>query len=57
MDKQFLSIDAMKEKISMFGGWKIWYLIEQMSNVYERVAYRKLFFLAGGSLEPENLEA
>lgn len=53
MDKQFLSIDEMKEKIEQFGNWGIWRIIESIANWQERVAYRQLFFLAGGNLEKE----
>jgi hypothetical protein len=51
MDKQFVSIDEMKEKIERFGAKRIWQNIEKIGNCQERVAFRQLFFLAGGSLE------
>lgn len=51
MDKQFISIDEMQEKLSEFGDKTIWQRIEKIGKWQDRIAYRQLFFLAGGSLE------
>jgi hypothetical protein len=51
MDKQFISIDTMKEKLGEVGDKMIWQNIEKIGNWRDRVAYRQLFFLAGGSLD------
>jgi len=50
-EKKFVSIDEMKEKLEGFGEKAIWQSIEKIGNWQDRVAYRQLFFLAGGSLE------
>lgn len=51
MDKQFLSIDEMKEKIDIFGDKTIWLEIEKISNYQDRISYRQVFFLADGNLD------
>jgi hypothetical protein len=51
MDKQFVSIDEMKEKLEEFGAKQIWLSIEKIGSWQDRIGYRQLFFLAGGSLE------
>lgn len=53
-DRQMISIDEMKDKLEEYGQKAIWHNIEGIGNWKERVAFRQLFFLAGGSLdEPE----
>jgi len=47
MDKQFLSIDEMKEKLEEFGSKAIWQSIEKIGKWQDRVMFRQLFFLAG----------
>jgi len=49
--KRFVSIDEMTEKISEYGARAIWLNIEKLGNYQERIAYRQLFFLAGGELD------
>ena len=51
MDKQFISIDEMKDKISEYGSKAIWQNIEKIGNWQERSAFRQVFFLSGGNLE------
>lgn len=51
MEKKFLSIEEMQEKIGQFGDRTIWQNIESLSNWQERIAFRQLFFIAGGNLE------
>jgi hypothetical protein len=55
MDKQErgISIDEMKEKLAEFGNKAIWQGIERIGYWKDRVAYRQVFFLAGGSLEED----
>lgn len=48
---KFLSIDEMKDKIEEYGSKAIWQSIERIGNWKDRVAYRQLFFLAGGELD------
>jgi hypothetical protein len=50
-DRQDISIDEMKNKIEDLGGKAIWVAIEKIGNWQMRVAYRQVFFLAGGSLD------
>jgi hypothetical protein len=50
-EKNFVSIDEMKDKLAEFGNKEIWKNIEKIGNWRDRVMYRQLFFLAGGSLE------
>jgi len=56
MDNQFVSIDVMKEKLGQFGDKVIWQTIEKIGNWKDRVTYRQLFFLAGGSLDEQDLD-
>jgi len=46
-----IDLDLMKEKIEQSGSKVIWTAIENLDNWKTRVAYRKAFFLAGGSLD------
>jgi hypothetical protein len=50
-DRQDISIDEMKDKIMDLGDKPIWVAIEKIGNWQTRVAYRQVFFLAGGSLD------
>lgn len=56
MDNQFVSIDVMKEKLEQFGNKVIWQTIEKIGNWKDRVTYRQLFFLAGGSLDEQDID-
>jgi hypothetical protein len=49
--KKILSIDEMTEKIERLGHRAVWNLIEKIGNWQDRIAYRQLFFLTGGSLD------
>jgi len=51
MDRQFISIDEMKDKLGEVGNKMIWQNIERLGNYKDRIAYRQVFFLAGGSLD------
>lgn len=51
MDNKEISIDEMKEKLAQFGDRQVWLSIEKIGKCQDRVAYRQLFFLAGGELE------
>jgi hypothetical protein len=51
MDKQFISIEELQDKIFKLGSQVMWGEIEKINNWQDRVAYRQLFFLAGGSLD------
>ena len=51
MDKQELSIDEMKEKLESYGNKHIWKSIEAIKDPLERLSFRQLFFIAGGSLD------
>jgi hypothetical protein len=51
LENKFVSIDEMKDKLAEFGDKIIWHNIEKIGNWKDRVMYRQLFFLAGGSLE------
>ena len=46
-----IDVDLMKEKIENSGSRVIWTAIENIGNWQTRVAYRNVFFLAGGSLD------
>lgn len=50
-DRQMISIDAMKEKLEKYGQKAIWKNIEGIGNWRDRVGFRQVFFLAGGSLD------
>lgn len=52
-EERFVSIDEMKEKLEEFGAEMIWQNIEKIGNWRDRVAYRQLFFLAGGTLDED----
>ena len=54
-ERKFISIDEFKEKLEAVGDKEIWKAIEGIGNWKDRVAYRQLFFLAGGSLEDKGL--
>ena len=41
-------INAMKHDIEVIGSQKVWEVIEGFGNPKARLAYRKLFFEAGG---------
>jgi len=49
-EKKFISIDEMKDKLEEYGHKTIWHNIEGIGNWQDRIAYRQLFFLAGGEL-------
>jgi hypothetical protein len=51
MEKKFVSIDEMQEKLEEFGVKQVWLSIEKLGVWQDRVAYRQLFFLAGGNLD------
>jgi hypothetical protein len=51
MDNQDISIDEMKSKLEEVGARVLWGHIERIGNWQIRVAYRQVFFLAGGSLD------
>jgi hypothetical protein len=53
MEERFVSIDEMKEKLGEFGNRQVWLSIEKLGKWQDRVAFRQLFFLAGGNLEEE----
>ena len=53
MENKFVSIDEMKEKLEEFGSKIIWQNIEKIGKWQDRVMFRQLFFLAGGSLESD----
>jgi hypothetical protein len=55
MENKFISIDEMKEKLDTFGSTQIWQSLEKLGNWKERVAYRQLFFLAGGNLDDDRV--
>lgn len=54
MNDRILSIDEMKERIEIYGKREIWVTIEKLDNCLTRLAYRQLYFLAGGDLDFEN---
>jgi len=50
-------LSQMKNNITTLGSDKTWNIIEAFSNVKTRLAYRKLFFNAGGIMpEKRNLQ-
>lgn len=51
MEDRAISLDEMKDKIAEVGDKAIWQAIEKIGNYQDRVAYRQVFFLAGGSLD------
>jgi hypothetical protein len=50
-EKRFISIDEMTEKIAEVGDKMVWQNIERLGKWQDRVAFRQLFFLAGGELD------
>jgi hypothetical protein len=50
-EKKFLSIDEMSDKLEKCGSRELWLAIERIGKWQDRIAYRQLFFLAGGSLD------
>jgi len=50
-EKKFVSIDEMQEKLAEFGNKQVWLSIEKIGKCQDRLAYRQLFFLAGGNLD------
>jgi len=55
IDENLLSINEMEDKIGEHGDNAVWQGIERVSNLKDRLAYRQLFFLAGGDLEPKDI--
>ena len=51
MDKRDIDIEEMKSKLEEVGARVLWGHIERIGNWQTRVAYRNVFFLAGGSLD------
>jgi len=50
-ERKMISIEEMQDKLEEYGHRAIWYNIEGIGNWRDRVAYRQVFFMAGGSLE------
>jgi len=50
-ERKMISIDEMRDKLEEYGHRAIWHNIEGIGNWRDRVAYRQVFFMAGGSLE------
>jgi hypothetical protein len=50
-ERNFVSIEEMQEKLAEAGDKMVWQNIERLGNWKDRVAYRQLFFMAGGSLD------
>ena len=46
-----ISIDGMREKIEQCGHKGVWLAIEKIGKWQDRIAFRQVFFLAGGELE------
>jgi hypothetical protein len=46
-----INIEEMKAKLGEVGARVLWGYIEKIGNWEIRVAYRNVFFLAGGSLD------
>jgi hypothetical protein len=51
MEKKFISIDEMQEKLAEVGDKMVWQNIERLGKWQNRVAFRQLFFQAGGNLD------
>ena len=47
------SIEEMKDKLEEYGSQQIWLNIEKIGNWKGRVAYRQIFFEAGGTLKEQ----
>ena len=50
-ERKMISIGEMRDKLEEYGHKAIWHNIEGIGNWRDRVAYRQVFFMAGGSLE------
>jgi hypothetical protein len=50
-EKKIISVEEMKDKIEESGSRLIWLAIEKIGYWQDRIAYRKIFFQAGGSLD------
>ena len=50
-DRQIISIDEMRDKLEEYGHKAIWHNIESIGKWQDRVAFRQVFFLAGGNLD------
>ena len=46
-----ISIDGMRDKIEQCGHKAVWLAIEKIGKWQDRVAFRTVFFMAGGELE------
>ena len=44
-------IDTMRHNIEILGNRRVWEIIENFHNPKTRLAYRKLFFQAGGKID------
>lgn len=51
MEENLISVDEMKSKLEELGASVLWGHIERIGNWKGRLAYRQIFFLAGGSLD------
>jgi hypothetical protein len=51
MEENLISVEEMKSKLEESGNKALWGAIERISNWKGRLAYRQIFFLAGGSLD------
>jgi hypothetical protein len=52
-ERQMISIDEMKDKLEEYGHKSIWHSIEGIGNWKDRICFRQVFFLAGGSLDED----
>jgi hypothetical protein len=52
-ERQMISIDSMREKLEEYGHKAIWHNIEGIGKWQDRIAYRQMFFLAGGNLDED----
>jgi hypothetical protein len=50
-EREIISLDEMKDKLEEYGHKAIWHNIEGIGNWKDRVAFRQVFFLAGGNLD------
>jgi len=46
-----VSIEEMKDNLEKYGNDFLWQMIEKVTNPLQRVAYRQLFFMVGGTLD------
>lgn len=52
MDKpNTISIEEMAEMLAKYGNEMLWQMIEKLNNPLQRLAYRQLFFMVGGTLD------